>query len=297
VSLMPAVRMHDDELEIDDALVGRLLAGQFPEWADLPLEPVLPAGTDNALYRLGDDMVVRLPRIHWAVGHVVKEQKWLPRLAPLLPLAIPVVLAKGAPGEEYPWQWSVYRWLEGENLTGEHIVDPGSLAIELAAFISALQRIDPTGAPAGRGVPLEERDAATRAAIDKLDGAIDTEAMTEVWETALHAPVWHGSPVWTHGDLDSRNLLAEDGRLAAVLDFGCVGVSDPACDVMAAWKVCSAETRAVFRAALSVDDATWARSRGWALSQALMALSYYTLETNAVLVLEARRWLAEVLAD
>jgi aminoglycoside phosphotransferase (APT) family kinase protein len=151
--------------------------------------------------------------------------------------------------------------------------------------------------PQWADLPIEQRDAPTRAAIDKRRETIDTDAVTQVWNASLHAPAWHGLPVWTHGDLDSRNLLVDEGRLTGVLDFGCVGVSDPACDVMAAWKVCTAETRDSFRSTLSVDVSTWARSRGWALSQALMALSYYTLETNPVLVREAQRWLADVLAD
>jgi len=248
-------------------------------------------------------MAVRLPRIHWATGQVEKEHRWLPRLATLLPLAIPVPLAKGKPAEGYPWDWSVCRWLEGENATLERIADPRRAATELAQFIAALQRIDPTdGPPPGehnsfRGVPLTTRDESTRAAITSLAGTIDLGAVTAAWEAALRAPEWEDAPVWIHGDLDSRNLLVEQGRLSSVIDFGCLGVGDPACDVMVAWKVLSADTRDIFRAELSVDEASWARGRGWALSQALMALSYYTLETNPVLVREAHQWMAEVLAD
>jgi aminoglycoside phosphotransferase (APT) family kinase protein len=144
---------------------------------------------------------------------------------------------------------------------------------------------------------LAERDEATRSAFASLGSAIDDRAVSAVWEAALRAPEWERKPVWIHGDLDARNLLAVDGCLSAVIDFGCLGVGDPAYDVMVAWKMLSRESRKTFRAALAVDDATWARARGLALFQSLMALSYYTLETNAVLVLEARRWLAEVLHD
>lgn len=261
------------------------------------------ASPDNAIYRLGNDMAVRLPRIHWATGQVEKEHRWLPRLATLLPLAIPIPLAKGKPAEGYPWDWSVCRWLEGENATLERIADLGQAATDLAQFVAALQRVDLTdGPPPGehnsfRGVPLATRDESTRAAITSLAGTIDLGAVTAAWETALRAPEWERAPVWIHGDLDSRNLLVEQGRLSAVIDFGCLGVGDPACDVMVAWKILSADTRDIFRAELSVDEATWARGRGWALSQALMALSYYTLETNPVLVREAHQWMAEVLAD
>ena len=295
--------MHADEVDTDAALVGRLLAAQFPEWADLRVKPVRPLGTDNTLYRLGDDMVVRLPRRERNSGTLEQERRWLPRLAPLLPLAVPVPLAEGMPDEGYPFAWSVYRWLTGENATMERVTDLSRLATDLAQFVAALQRVDPTDGPppgehnAFRGVPLATRDAATRNAIASLHSAIDVCAVTAAWEVALRAPDWRRAPVWIHGDLDSRKLLVEQGRLSAVIDFGCLGVGGPACDVMVAWKVLSADTRDSFRTALSVDEATWARGRGWALSQALMALSYYTLETNAVLVREAQRWLAEVLTD
>ncbi|MDP9491111.1 MAG: aminoglycoside phosphotransferase family protein [Actinomycetota bacterium] len=283
--------------------MGRLLAAQFPEWTELPVEPVPYRGTDNALYRLGDDMVVRLPRRERTSGRLEKERRWLFRLAPLLPLAVPVPLADGMPAEGYPFAWSVYRWLEGEDATVQRVTDLSRLATDLAQFVSALQRIDRAGGPAPgehnffRGVPLAMRDEAARASIASLSRQIDVSAVTAAWESALEAPEWERPPVWIHGDLDSRNLLVVEGRLSAVIDWGGLGVGDPACDVMVAWKVLSADTRDIFRTALTVDEATWARGRGWALSQALIALAYYTMDTNPVLVLEARRWMAEVLAD
>jgi aminoglycoside phosphotransferase (APT) family kinase protein len=247
-------------------------------------------------------MAVRLPRIHWATGQVPKEHRWLPKLAPFLPLAIPVPLALGKPGEGYPWHWSIYRWLEGENASSERLTNPRRAATDLAHFIAALQRIDGAdGPPAGthnsfRGEPLAKRDTRTRAAIAALEGTIDAEAATAVWETAIAAPAWHGRPVWLHGDLQSGNLLAVQGRLSAVIDFGCLGVGDPACDVMAAWLFLSAETRHVFRDALSIDDETWVRGRGWALSVGLIALPYYE-STNPVLAGIARCAIQETLAD
>lgn len=300
---MPAARMHSDEVYIDDRLVRTLLEAQFPEWSGLPVVRVEPRGTDNALYRLGADMVVRLPRTKRTSGTLERERHWLARLAPLLPLAVPVPLAGGVPDGRYPFVWSVYRWLEGKDATPDRVGDPAQLARDLAQFIRALHRIDPAGGPppgahnAFRGEPLARRDARTRAAIGFLSEWIDAEAVIAVWESSLRAPDWGLPPVWIHGDLDPRNLLVEHGRLSAVIDWGCLGVGDPACDVMVAWKVLSGGSREVFRAELGVDESTWARARGWALSQALIALSYYTMETNPVLVLEARRWLAEVLAD
>lgn len=299
---MSVGKMHTDEVPTDVALVRRLLAAQFPEWADLPIEPVPSSGTDNALYRLGDDMVVRLPRIHWAIGQVEKEQRWLPQLAPRLPFAIPVPLAMGTPGEGYPWNWSVCSWIKGETATNARIADPHQLAADLARFVTALQGIDPAGGPSpgqsssGRGVPLATRDASTRAAIDSLHGMIDTAAATVAWDTALQALAWDDAPVWIHGDIAPGNLLIEDGRLNAVIDFGCLGVGDPACDLQVAWNFLSTETRDVFRTALAVDDATWARGRGWALSVALIALPYYQT-TNPVLAGISRYAINEVLAD
>jgi aminoglycoside phosphotransferase (APT) family kinase protein len=299
---MPAARMHADEVDTDASLVRRLLASQFPQWADLPIEPVPSAGTDNALYRLGDDRVVRLPRRPAATAQVDKEHRWLPKLAPLLPLAIPVPLARGEPGEGYPWRWSVYRWLDGEIATVERLADPCRAANEIAQFVAALQAIDATaGPPPGRhnffrGVPLALRDPYTRAALAALGDLIDVGAATAAWDAALRAPVWHGAPVWIHGDLQPGNLLSVGGRLRAVVDFGCLGVGDPACDCIVAWNFFSGEAREAFRAALAVDDATWARGRGWALSTSLIALPYYRT-TNPRLAAISQRTIDEVLGD
>jgi aminoglycoside phosphotransferase (APT) family kinase protein len=201
-----------------------------------PIEPVTSAGTVNALYRLGDDMALRLPRVEWAVEDVDRERRWLPRLAPLLPVAIPVVLGKGVPAQGYPWPWSVYRWLDGENPTIERVADPAQLAADLAAFVTALHRIQPAdGPPSYRGVPLATQDGATRVAIAQLRRVIDTDAASAAWDAALRAPEWPDPPVWVHADLMPGNLLVRDGRLSAVIDFGTVGVGDPACDLVVAW--------------------------------------------------------------
>jgi aminoglycoside phosphotransferase (APT) family kinase protein len=290
-------RMHADQLDIDVPLVRRMLAEQFPQWSHLPIEPFPSGGTVNALYRLGDDMAVRLPLIAGAVGDVEKEQRWLPRLAPLLPVAIPIVLGRGVPAAGYPWPWSVYRWLEGENPIVGRIADPVGLATDLAGFITALQRIHPAdGPPAYRGVPLATNDSPTRAAIDELHGTVDSEAAAAAWDAALRTPGWPGPPVWVHSDLMPGNLLISRGRLSAVIDFGTAGVGDPACDLIVAWNLLPAGVRNVFRAALDVDDATWARGRGWALSMALIQLPYYQ-DTNPVIAANARHVINEVLAD
>jgi aminoglycoside phosphotransferase (APT) family kinase protein len=290
-------RMHADELSIDAALVRRLLAAQFPEWADLPLEPVRYFGTDNAIYRLGDELAVRLPRREHNVLGLRKELRWLPELAPLLPLAVPEPVAEGRPGEGYPLEWAVYRWLPGEPAYETAPDDPRP---ELVALLAAFRAIDPAGGPAPgrhnafRGAALAPGDAMIRAKIAEL--GLEREALP-VWEAALAAGEWEGEPVWLHGDLDVRNLLVTDGRLSGVVDFGTLGVGDPAADVMVAWKMLTPAAREAFRRELEIDDATWARSRGSVLAQAANALTYYTDENNPILVREARRWLEEVLAD
>ncbi len=295
-------KMHVDEVETGVTLVRWLLKAQFPQWADLRLSPVSSSGTDNALYRLGEDMVVRLPRIHWAAGQVDRDLKWLPRIAPHLPLAIPELLAKGRPGEGYPYHWGVYRWLEGENTTIERIADPRQAAIDLAQFITALQQIDATNGPSpgphdlSRGKSLALRDSYTREAIAALNGMIDGDAAIAAWEAALRVPEWSYGPVWFHGDMLPGNLLFQKGRLSGVIDFGELGVGDPACDLMIAWSLFPGESRNTFRTALGIDDATWARGRGWALSQALIFIPYY-LNTNPVGVGYARRAIKEVFAE
>jgi aminoglycoside phosphotransferase (APT) family kinase protein len=286
--------MHEHEVATDAALVRRLLEAQFPQWADLPIDRVASSGTDNALYRLGDGMVVRLPRIDWAVDAVEKERSWLPVLAPHLPVEVPLPLATGEPGEGYPWPWTVYSWLDGENppIGGGTV----ALARELAAFVRALRRVDATNGPrTGRGGPLGPEDSSVRKALEQIDDEVDVTAATAVWEEALAAPAWDGPPLWLHGDLMASNLLLRGGRLSAVIDFGTCGVGDPSCDLLPAWNFLPADARAVFRDALDVDDASWARGRGWAVAKAVQAIPYYK-ETNPALANNGRHVLRELLA-
>jgi aminoglycoside phosphotransferase (APT) family kinase protein len=286
-------RMHDDELELDEALVRRLLAEQFPEWAEWPLQRIEPSGTVNAIFRLGDELSVRLPRRDGPIEPGSVELEWLPKLSPQLPVEIPVPVSQGRPGAGYPWFWEIHTWVEGEILPVEEI-DAAQAARDLARLVDSLQRVDPAGAPPGRGIPLAERDEQMRYWWARFDG--DPRAR-EAWQRALAAPPWDGPPVWHHGDLDCRNWLVRNGRISGVIDWGSTGVGDPACDVMVAWKLHSAASRDAFREALPTDDAMWERARGWAVSQAVAALSYYTPENNPSLVREAETWLALALSD
>ncbi|WP_369230007.1 aminoglycoside phosphotransferase family protein [Streptomyces sp. R21] len=294
---------------IDTALVRRLLAAQFPQYAGLPLSPVPLSGMDNATFRLGDDLSVRLPRYPRWVGQVEREHRWLPRLAPHLPLPVSEPVAMGEPGEGYPFPWSVYRWLDGETAAPEDLVDPERTALELAEFVRALQKIDATDGPgpewsnAFRGVPMgDERDslaseARVRPKIAALEGLTDTAAVTAVWEAALAAPVWDAPPVWIHGDLATGNLLAVDGELSAVIDFGTLAVGDPAVDLLAAWKFLPDRARGVFREALGVDGATWARGRGWALAGSLPVPDDPFFQKDPARVTAALHHLEQLVAD
>ncbi|MFE4420289.1 aminoglycoside phosphotransferase family protein [Streptomyces sp. NPDC056817] len=294
---MCADSSRPDQPGFDDSLVLRLIAAQFPRWDGLPVRRIDSAGTSNVMYRLGGDMVVRLPRTAGAAEDVEKEHTWLPRLAPSLPLAVPVPLGMGAPDEGCPWPWSVYRWIDGEIPAVGAVAEPRRLATDLARFVTALHRIDPAdGPPSYRGEPLAARDAETRAAIAAVRGAVDPDAAEAAWDEALRAPDPDGPPVWIHADLQPGNMLLARDRLCAVIDFGCLGLGDPAVDLLAAWYVVPDTARPLFRTALNVDDATWARGRGWALSVALMELSHYR-DTNPFMARVARHVITEILHD
>ncbi|GGR59378.1 MULTISPECIES: aminoglycoside phosphotransferase family protein [Streptomyces] len=297
---MATERIPDARPAIDAALVRRLVDTQFPQWAEMPLELLDPAGSDHVIYRLGEKLSVRLPRHAGAIGQAQKESEWLPRLAPHLPLAVPVPVGVGEPNFGYPWPWAISRWLDGEVATVEALADSPEAAVELAGFLTALQRFEPEEIPA-QGAredltvrPLAARDRATRAAIAEVDGAFDAAAMTELWEAAISAPDWDGPPVWFHGDFHTGNLLTVDGCLSAVIDFGELGIGDPACDLVIAFTLMSARSRAAFRAALGVDDATWIRGRGWALATALNAYTHYAA-VNPRVAAQTTRQITEAL--
>ncbi len=290
-------KLHADEVDTDAALVQRLLAAQFPQWADLSVVPVHSTGTVNVIYRLGDDLCVRLPRIERYARSLDREMEWLPQLAPHLPLAIPEPLVRGEPGEGYPFPWAVYRWIEGETFATDRIAGMDEAAGDIARFIAALRRIDPAGAPlATRREPLAARDEVTRKAIASVAHLFDPGRLVAAWEASLAAPTWDETPGWIHGDLLPANLLVSGGKLTAVIDFGGAGIGDPACDLLPAWCLFTGTSRSVFRDALEVDEGTWLRGRGWALSIALLIIPYYP-ETNPAFVEMATGMVTQVLED
>jgi aminoglycoside phosphotransferase (APT) family kinase protein len=294
--IMTRTRLHEDEIEIDVDLVRALVATQFPEWAGERLTPVASSGTVNALYRLGSDMVVRLPLAVWGAEAVEREHEWIPRLAPWLPVDLPDLLGRGRPGSGYPCPWSVFGWIEGSHPEPDRLHDPDLLATDLAALVRAFHVIDLPNPPAAYRGPLTQMDDPVRQCIAEVTGEFDPGWLTEAWEDSLDAPGWHGPPLWAHSDLLAGNLLMRDGRLAGVIDFGAAGVGDPACDLMVAWNVLPVEARQSFRDAVGMDEATWLRGRGWALAQAVIALPYYR-ETNPGMTQAARYALSQVLAD
>jgi aminoglycoside phosphotransferase (APT) family kinase protein len=288
---------------IDEILVKRLIACQFPEWKDLPIQSVALQGWDNRTFRLGDQMLVRLPSAEEYVRQVQKEQKWLPLLAPYLPLSIPVPIAIGQPGEGYPWNWSIYQWLEGEsaNLVKLDEEDLSEIARELSLFLKKFHEFDAEGAPAPglhnwwRAAHTSVYDVETRSLIQKLSPQIDAVSALALWEKAISSK-WNKDPVWVHGDMSSGNILLKDRKLTAVIDFGCMGIGDPACDLTSAWTFFKNESREAFKKGMDLDEETWERARGWALWKALYQLSECE-DKSSLKALEQKRIIEDVLRE
>ena len=295
------VRLHHDEVRIDEDLVEQLLRTQLPDLANQELRLVPAQGTDNVVFRLGTELSVRLPRKPSAVRSLLIEREWLPRMAPRLPLAVPLPVASGKPSGAYPFPWMVCTWVRGTPLPPGGGLSGGDVDT-LAEFVMALRALETTGGPqvqpGQRAGPVAAYDAVARAALNETSALkaagridpdlVDQEAAASAWHAAVQAPAWQGPGVWVHRDLQGGNLVTVDGRLSGVLDFGGLAVGDPAGDVMAAFHLFSLEGRARFRAAVDADDATWVRARGWALTQGLEALPYY-LDTHPGMVAMARR--------
>lgn len=291
--------MHADQVATDERLVRCLLAAQFPHWAALPIAVVPSHGTDNDLYRLGDRLVVRLPIIGWAAGQPARDHVWLPRITPHVPLRVPVPVSLGEPSDGYPYPWAIHEWLPGEPASiGRD--DTDRVAIELAAFVRAMQRLElpdaPARAPGMRAGPLANDDVWVRSKIAELDDEIDGDSALRIWQSALDAPPWLGPDVWGHGDLLPGNLLVGEGALCGVIDFGGLGVGDPAGELLPAWNLFTGPRRARFRAELGSDDATWRRGMGWALRKVVAALGYYR-DTNPAMVGLQRFALKQLLTD
>ena len=289
-------------LTINVETVFHLVAEQFPQWSQRPITPVRSPGWDNFTFHLGDDMLVRLPSAAEYALAVEKEHRWLPELGDQLPIPIPVPLGLGLPGAGYPFPWSVYGWLPGEAADRLKISDPLGIAEDVARFLEALQRIRATGGPQPgihnwfRGTTLRTYDSTARSALAELDDHIDVGLAAGVWEDALAAR-WDGVDVWFHGDLAPGNLLLEEGRLAAVIDFGTCGVGDPSCDFAIAWTLLTRPGRQLLRERLDIEESTWARGRGWALWKSLSHLANALEDHDEPSEAEARLIIDAILDD
>lgn len=289
-------------LTVDSATVRRLVADQFPQWEHLPIKPVRPGGWDNFTFRLGDEMLVRLPSAAEYALAVEKEHRWLPELARELPVPVPAPLGLGEPGAGYPFRWSIYNWLAGASADCSTITDPTEFAEDLADFLNALRSIDTAGGPQPgihnwyRGATLRTYDDATVSALNEVKGRVDVDVAAAAWAAALEAR-WDGVDVWFHGDLAAGNLLVDNGKLTAVIDFGTCGVGDPSCDLAIAWTLLTRSDRQLLRERLGIDDATWARGRGWALWKSLRHLAGTLDDHDLAAAAEAQTIVQAILDD
>jgi len=265
------------EPRINAALVERLIADQFPHWAHLPIRPVELQGWDNRTFRLGGEMLMRLPSAERYAAQAAKEQRWLPELRPHVPLPIPEPVASGQPSSIYPFSWTIMRWLTGEVVGEADPTTQNSIAADLAQFLNALRAAPTADAPGPgphnfyRGGDLRIYDQEVRHCLAQLGEKVDATAILRLWEKACHSQ-WLGPPVWVHGDVAAGNLLLRNQRLGAVIDFGCCGVGDPACDLTIAWTLFDPPSREVFREGIGLDAQTWTRAAGWAVWKALLQI-------------------------
>lgn len=291
--------MRDAE-SLTEEVAAALVVEQFPEWSTMPVSLVVPGGHDNRTFRLGDDLTIRLPTDEGYVAGELKEHAWLSRLASVVPLPIPEVVGAGRPSALFPRPWSVRRWIPGETASLDRVADPIGFARDLAGFLVALRAADATGGPVAgeqsffRGASPVAYDAGVRTSLARLADEVDARRVDAVWDRALESE-WAGDAVWFHGDVAAGNLIVDEGRLAAVIDFGTSGIGDPACDTVIAWTLLPDDAGRAYRDALALDDDAWDRGRGWALWKALVTIDEHRA-SRPDLADDARRVLQRVLA-
>lgn len=296
--------LHQNEVSVDDVLVRSLLEAQRPDWADLSLSPG-GAGTDNTMYRLGDDLLVRLPRTADKARSVRKEQEWLPRLAPLLACPIPEPVHAGTPTTAFPLVWSVYRWIDGDEAHPDTVRDWAAFGADLAAIVRELHNIDLMGATRTddlswyRGGSLQACDQWISTCLEDcrttVGPELDVETLEQLWRAALALPEPSGPHVWLHGDLKPTNLLVRERKLHAVIDFGCLSVGFPDAEHSTLWDL-PPQARQAYWNTLDLDDLTWARARAWAIAVGVSGISYYW-HTYPAFVAECQARLQAILTD
>lgn len=289
--------LHPNEASLSIATVRKLIDTQFPEYKGQEISPVAGSGTVNRLYRLGDEHYLRFPRTEKFRASLRRELKYLPLLADAIELRIPVPVAQGEPDLDYPFDWAIYKWLDGEVIKPDRDGgDVGNAAV-LAVFVSGLARVDIANGPtSARDLPLEYEDKTVLDAIEFLGSTFDERLLGEIWQTCARLPRYSGERCWTHGDLIPPNVLVRDGQLVSVIDFGSVGMGDPAVDYIPAWSILRAEAREYFRESLRIDDVDWLRAMGLAFRQAVRIIPYYE-KTNPSFALMATETLQEIVAE
>lgn len=289
--------MHNDEVRIDDQLVTELLRNQFHQWLNLPLSRIAPEGTDHVMFKLGEDKVVRLPRILSAAKNLKREYDFLDLLAGKVSMPIPKLIALGRPDKNYPFYWSIGTFLHGKNLSVDVGFDLLDAVESLALFVNELHDVDTSlGVECRRGVHPKTYTVDVMASMEQLKDCYDISQLKKCWQSIVVTPDWCGAPKWIHGDLHPGNFLVLDKKISAIIDFGLAGIGDPACDLMVAWTLLDTKARAIFKKAIQIDEDSWRRAKGWAFYLGVMGYPYYK-SSNPVFAAIAKRSLDEVLLD
>lgn len=286
--------MHKDEIIVNEHMVQKLINEQFPQYTDLPIRKVNSTGTVNAIYMLGEEYYVRLPRLNWASSSLHREWHILPIVSKHVTITVPEVIGKGSPNADYPLSWAIYRWIRGE-IFGHSYINEAEAATALARFITELHSIKTiSDAPHAGRKPLRELNEITINAILDCKTDINGEKALKLWRGLIDIEPWNGNRVWIHADLLKPNLIVNNGKLAAIIDFGSAGVGDPAFDAVAAWTVLSSETRALFKTLLNFDEHAWLRAKAYALHQAALIIPYYR-ESNPAFACQAMNTIDNIL--
>ena len=284
------------------SIAENLIKQQFSPIENLSVKPAQATGSDNFIFRVGNDLLIRLPRHASSESQLKKEIKWLPLLSEVLPVSIPQIYFKGSPAPEFPFQWGIFKWIDGSIYDPLLFENTDHIVNTMVHFIHALWKADPSNGPEYgehnnfRGQPLAERDKQTTEAIKTLPHFYKQETLTSLWNTACTMNVWNKPYIWVHGDLHWGNILTKNDNLSGIIDFGSLGLGDPAVDVMCAWILFSPEKRRLFKQKINVDTPTWTRGMGWALSFAAIALPYY-LPKKHILADIASFTLDNIMAD